>query len=103
MSDPINQATIQLIKRNEGCCLKAYQDSVGVWTIGYGHTGSVKAGRVVTQHQADEILKYDLEKYSEGVDELTAGLGLSDNQFAACVSLTFNVGVTRFASSTLLK
>ena len=34
---PINDATIALIKRNEGCILHAYQDMVGVWTIGYGH------------------------------------------------------------------
>lgn len=104
MARKINQAGVDLIKRFEGCRLKSYQCAAGVWTIGYGHTGkSVKPNQTITQHQADEILEYDLEKFSEGVDDLTKKIGLSENQFAACVSLAFNIGVTRFASSTLYK
>ncbi|MGL4675515.1 MAG: lysozyme, partial [Wohlfahrtiimonas sp.] len=49
------QKGIELIKEFEGCKLKAYQDSVGVWTIGYGHTKNVRKGDVITQTQADQF------------------------------------------------
>lgn len=104
MARKLNKAGIDLVKTSEGCRLDAYQDAIGVWTIGYGHTGSsVKPGQKISQHEADVILASDLEKFAEGVDELTSKVGLTDNQFAACVSFAFNVGVTRFASSTLYK
>ena len=40
----ISKEGIALIKKFEGIELQAYQDSVGVWTIGYGHTKGVKEG-----------------------------------------------------------
>lgn len=49
-----------LIKNFEGCRLVAYQDSVGVRTIGYGHTKGVKQGDKITLDQADEYLKQDV-------------------------------------------
>ena len=55
----ISNTGLELIKRFEGCRLKAYQDSVGVWTIGYGHTVGVLNGQVITQAQADIYLKTD--------------------------------------------
>ena len=54
---------IDAIKRFEACRLTAYQDSVGVWTIGYGHTKGVKRGDKITQQQADEYLRADLATY----------------------------------------
>src|SRR3954453_14632449 len=99
MSDPANQTTIELIKRNEGCELTAYQDSVGVWTIGYGHTGpDVSASLRITQERAEELLRQDLEKFQDGVDDaITADTG--DNQFGAMVSLAFNIGLGNFRKS----
>jgi lysozyme len=103
MSDPVNQATIELIKRNEGCELTAYQDSVGVWTIGYGHTGpDVSAGLRITQDQAEALLRQDLEKFQDGVDDLL-GADTSDNQFGAMVSLAFNIGLGHFKTSSVLR
>ena len=103
MSDPVNQATIDLIKRNEGCKLTAYQDSVGVWTIGYGHTGDdVAEGLQITQDQAEALLRQDLDKFQDGVDTAIGG-DTSDNQFGAMVSLTFNIGLGHFQTSTVLR
>lgn len=103
MSRRINKAGRELIQRFEGCKLEAYYDAVGVLTIGWGHTGDVKKGMKISQHQADVLFDYDIDKYEEGVDELTKKLKLSDNQFAALVSFAYNLGVTRLASSTLMK
>lgn len=99
----INRAGLDLIKKWEQCRLKAYRDGGGVLTIGWGHTGeSVKETSVITQHQADEILKFDVSTFEEFVDHL-APIWLNENQFSALVVFTFNVGPPRFAGSTLLK
>lgn len=105
MPDRVNAATIALIKRNEGCRLEAYQDSVGVWTIGYGHTGpEVVRGLMWTQAQADNCLLLDLDKFQNGVDDLLAGhADTSDNEFGAMVSLAYNIGLGNFAHSSVLR
>jgi len=105
MSDPVNQATIDLIKRNEGCVLHAYQDSVGVWTIGYGHTGQdVTAGMTIAQDRAEELLRADLGKFEDGVDDaLAESADTTDNQFGAMVSLAFNIGLGNFGTSSVLR
>lgn len=90
MPQTTNQAGLQLIESFEGLRLNSYQDSVGVWTIGYGHTQGVKAGQTITQQQAQAFLQQDL-----GVAEAAVNghnLTLTDNQFAALVSFTFNLG-----------
>lgn len=61
MGRAINKETIALIKKFEGCRLTSYQDSVGVWTIGYGHTAGVKRGMKITQAQAEKYLAEDLK------------------------------------------
>ena len=91
----ISAAGIALIKRFEGCRLTAYKCSAGVWTIGYGHTSGVHSGQVITQAQADALLRQDLEKFERYVNStayvpITAQL--NDNQFAALVSFAFNCG-----------
>ena len=79
-----------MIKQFEGCRLTAYLCPAGVWTIGYGHTAGVKKGQVITQEQADNFLKDDLEKYEKYV--ISTGLSLNQNQFDALVSFTYNCG-----------
>ena len=54
---------IDYLKAAEGCKLTAYQDSVGVWTIGYGHTAGVKRGDRITQYQAEQFLREDLARF----------------------------------------
>lgn len=99
----INQESINLIKEFEGCKLTAYQDSVGVWTIGFGHTKNVKKGDTITQLQADEWLMDELNnEYGAGVENL-ATVPLTDNQFGALTSFAYNLGLGNLKSSTLLK
>ena len=90
MSQTTNEAGLQLIESFEGLRLNSYQDSVGVWTIGYGHTQGVKPGQTITQQQAQAFLQQDLGVAESAVNKL--GLTLTDNQFAALVSFTFNLG-----------
>ncbi len=86
----INNAGLELIKSFEGCRLKAYRCPAGVLTIGWGHTGGVKEGQVITQAQADEYLKKDLVKFEKAVDDL--GQCFNENQFSALVSFAYNCG-----------
>jgi lysozyme len=98
----VNQATVDLVKKFEGCVLHAYQDVVGVWTIGYGHTSGVKKGQTITQAQAEKMLKDELSVFAEKVQKLIK-VSLNENQFGALVSFAYNVGVGALATSTLLK
>lgn len=94
---------VALIKQFEGCRLTAYQDQRGIWTIGYGHTGpEVVQGLTCTQTQADSWLLADTHAASMAVLK-DVDIILTQNQFDALVSFTFNVGIGNFAGSTLLK
>lgn len=102
MAFTTSQAGIDLIKSFEDCRLTAYQDSVGVWTIGYGHTNGVYAGMTITQAQAEEFLRSDLKTAENAVNGKVT-YPITQNMFDALVSLTFNIGTGNFGSSTLLK
>lgn len=97
-----SQRGIDLIKSFEGCELSAYQDSVGVWTIGYGHTVGVKKGDKITQAKADKMLSEDLAIYEQGVQSMVKRT-LTQGQFDALVSFSFNVGLGALGRSTLLR
>lgn len=103
----INAAGLEIVKHFEGVRLKAYQDSVGVWTIGYGHTSSAGApnvtpGLTITQAEAESILKKDLGIFEKGVTDALR-VSVNDNQFSSLVSFSFNVGLGNLRSSTLLR
>lgn len=98
----INEAGRDLIRKFEGLRLTAYKCPAGVWTIGYGHTGDVKKGDVITAHQADAILDVDLDKFERGVVNLL-DVDVNDNEFAALVSFAYNLGIGALGRSTLLK
>jgi lysozyme len=92
-----------LTEQFEGLRLTAYQDSVGVWTIGYGHTGSdVRPGLTITQEQAGALLQQDVAGAVAAVNRLVT-VTLTQNQFDALVDFTFNEGQGNLASSTLLR
>lgn len=96
-----SEILIQKIKEFEGLRLKSYKDSAGVWTIGYGHTRGVKSGQVITEKQAESLLRGDLlgsEKYVNGL-----GLSFSQGQFDALVDFVYNLGTGSLSRSTLLK
>lgn len=98
---------IALIKQFEGCKLTAYQDSVGVWTIGYGWTQPVdgkpiRAGMTIKQEAAERLLKTGLVSYESDVSRLVK-VGLTQGQFDALVSFTYNLGARSLSTSTLLR
>ncbi|RMA89436.1 MULTISPECIES: lysozyme [Enterobacter] len=98
---------ISLIKQFEGCKLTAYQDSVGVWTIGYGWTQPVdgkpiRAGMTIKQETAERLLKTGLVSYESDVSRLVK-IGLTQGQFDALVSFTYNLGARSLSTSTLLR
>ncbi len=97
-----NSSGVNLIKSFEGLRLKAYQDAVGVWTIGYGTTRGVKPGQEITEAQAEALIKTDLARFERDVSQAVR-VSINDNQFAALVSFTYNVGSGAMRSSTLLK
>lgn len=104
-SKHINQEGFKLLTTFEGCELTAYDDGGGVWTIGYGHTGDdVYPGLTISQTQAEELLREDLEKFESYVEDAVE-VDLDDNQFSALVCFCFNVGpgTEGFGGSTLLK
>ena len=89
----IGQAGIDLIKQHEGCRLTAYRCPAGVWTIGYGHTGSdVKEGLTITPVKAEKLLKSDLAKFEKHVQNFDSKYHWNQNEFDALVSFAFNVG-----------
>jgi lysozyme len=104
-SKHINQEGFQLLTTFEGCELAAYDDGGGVWTIGYGHTGDdVYPELTISQTQAEELLRGDLEKFESYVEDAVE-VEIDDNQFSALVCFCFNVGpeTEGFGGSTLLK
>jgi lysozyme len=104
----VNKATLDLIKRWEGCRLKAYKDGGGVWTIGYGTTAAAglgivpKEGMTITQAQADDLLARGVEKFAAKIRPMLRHEP-TDNQFGAFVSLAYNIGPGAFAGSTVLR
>ena len=98
----ISQDGIALIKRFEGCELTAYQDSVKVWTIGYGHTKEVKEGMIITQAEAAQMLEEEMPEY-EGYINNMVKINLEQCQFDALCSWVYNLGPTNLSESTLLK
>lgn len=103
MADPVNAETVHLIMSCEGCVLHTYEDSTGVPTIGYGHTGpDVAEGMEINQAGAQALLERDLAKFEDGVDNLLTG-DTGENEFGAMVSLAYNVGLGNFEGSSVLR
>lgn len=103
----INSDGLKLIQEFEGLRLTAYADIGGVATIGWGNTSSVTKADVqkkktIEKAEAERLLKADVSGFEKAVDTLVK-VPLSDNQFAALVSFSFNVGSAAFGKSTLLK
>ena len=103
----ISPSGIDLICNFEGKRLTAYDDGVGVWTIGFGTTVypngiKVKKGDTCTEAQAKAFMAHDLKKFEAAVNNAVT-VPLSQNQFDALVSLAYNIGTNAFSGSTLVK
>jgi len=98
----ISAEGLAMIKGFEGLRLRSYKDAAGVWTIGYGSTmPDVGPDMKITVSEAETRLLRDLRRFEECVERRCPGL--NDNQYAACVSLAFNIGCTAFEKSTVAR
>lgn len=105
MTRQVNKAGLDLIKSFEGLRLEAYPDpgtGGDPYTVGFGSTKGVKKGMKITVQEAEQRLIMDLQDACKAVERYVT-IPLNDNQFAALVSFTFNVGAGNLAVSTLLK
>jgi len=99
---------LNTIQQFEGLKLTAYQDSVGIWTIGFGNIFNldtrkpIKQGDVITQDTADRWLKIEVDKLQEKMKKVI-NVALTDNQWTALTSLVYNIGFGAFKRSTLLR
>ncbi|HEJ8083164.1 lysozyme [Serratia marcescens] len=103
----ISDDGMALIKRFEGLRLQAYQDSVGVWTIGYGWTQPVAgrkvgAGMAIDVATAERLLVCGVAQFERGVERLVA-VAITQGQFDALVSFAYNLGLRALENSTLLR
>ncbi len=104
----ISEQGIKLIKSFEGLRLSAYRDVAGIWTIGYGstryHDGKpVKPGdKLADEQQADALFSNTLGQYEDAVNQYVK-VPLTQSQFDALVSFTYNEGTAALKESTLLK
>ena len=97
-----NQIGIDLIKDWEPFRPRPQLDSRKIWTIGYGHCRTVRAGMEVTIEEAEQLLRDDLTLIERDILRLVTVV-LNDSQFAALVAFAFNVGSSAFSQSTLLQ
>ena len=94
-----SQILINQIKKFEACKLTAYQDTAGVWTIGYGHTAGVKKGDKITPYQAEQFLKEDLSRF-EAIANKVRNL-TTQGRYDAVLDFIYNCGSGNFDKSTL--
>ena len=101
----INQAGLELIKHFEGLQLSAYLCPAGVPTIGYGHTKTARIGQRINKDEADALLQKDVKEFEGAIANWAAnnGVSLNENEFAALVSLAYNIGIGEFAYSTVAR
>jgi lysozyme len=103
----VNAEGYALIKKFEGCKLKAYRCPANVLTIGYGNTfyengDKVKEGDVITQQRAESLAKFVIDQFAVTIAPFILQ-PLNDNQFSACVSLAYNIGTGNFKKSSVFK
>lgn len=95
---------LKIIREFEGCRLKAYRCSAGVWTIGWGQTAGIKEGMAWTQAQADSNLANSVKTCMQAVLRACPQLKEeTDNRIAACTSLAYNIGNKGFAGSSVCR
>lgn len=98
----ISEEGLTLIKKYEGCELKAYLCPAGVWTIGYGHTKNVEENMEISEEKADKMLVDEMIEYEKYIDTMV-NVPLEQYQFDSLCSWVYNLGPTNLKESTLLK
>ena len=97
------QKGLDLIKHFEQFRADAYQDAVGIWTIGYGRIKNVSPGDTCTLEQAENWLAEELAHEYEGYVNNYVEVALTQDQFDGLVGWVYNLGGGALKSSTLLK
>ena len=98
----ISEEGLALIKKFEGCELKAYRCPANVLTIGYGHIKDVKEGDQITKEEANYMLQEEMIEYEGYVNDMV-DVELNQSQYDSLCAWVYNLGPTNFQSSTLLK
>ncbi len=98
----ISEDGLELIRNFEGCETDAYQDSVGVWTIGYGHTKGVEEGQTCSFEDAEIMLSQEMEEYEGYINDMVK-VDLQQHEFDSLVAWVYNLGPTNLGESTMLK
>lgn len=104
----LNDEGLQFIKSKEGLRLYSYQDSAGVWTIGYGTTrykdgAKVGPGQVITEEMATLTLARDIKMRCETLQSSLQEISLNQHQYNALISFAYNAGVSALLNSSILK
>ena len=94
----LNDAGFALISETEGLRLKAYF-LAGQWLVGYGHARIAYEGLEITRAEAEALLHRDIHEVERGLAPLLAGIEVNENEYAALVSLAYNMGVGGFQRS----
>lgn len=96
-----SKSGLNLTERFEGCRLEAYQDQIGRWTIGFGHTLNVHPGDTCSQNQAEAFLALDMH-WAEMIVNNYTHIRLTQGEYDALVDFVFNLGAGNFKHSQLL-
>ena len=102
MVTKISPWLLDFVKEKEGFRMNAYQDAVGVWTIGYGSTKGVKEDDKISLENAEKLLEEELKDFQRYVEKYSNRVGYywNDNQVDALTSFIFNLGKGRLNQLT---
>lgn len=103
----MSERGVRLLIDREGSKTKAYRDSVGIWTIGVGHTAAAgppkpREGMTLTELQVRDLLLHDLVQYEDAVERAITR-PMAQHEFDAMVSLCFNIGANAFKGSSVVR
>jgi lysozyme len=98
----LSAAALVSIATWEGYVGQAYQDIVGVWTIGFGTTENVRQGQTLDPVKALQRKLEDMQKF-EGAIKTCVKVPLHDHEYSAYISLAYNIGSNAFCNSTLVR
>ena len=98
---------VKFLEGLEGLKLNSYKCSAGVWTIGIGNTfyedgTKVKEGDSITKIQAYFLFNLISKKFVDAIND-NVKVKINQNQFNALFCFVYNIGITGFKNSTLLK